>query len=159
MNTKSLEVLKCYFSSLILKLHIICVLTRLGHKSMSCPVQPVMKLLTTHGYVCTALWWGEPSLCPSALEIHKRGASWRVILMNAQGFFTECKCEEAKIHLDFKSPLESMRGGSMSICYLDMTLSLHKKKDRVLTLYLGCVCAHAYVCVFSHLLLYIHNEY
>lgn len=46
----------------------------------------------------------------------------------------------------------------MSICYLDMTLSLHKRKDRVLTLCVR-VCTRAYVCVLSHLLLYICNEY
>lgn len=39
-----------------------------------------------------------------------------VNLMNARGIFTECKCEEVEIHLDFGSPSESIRGGSASIC-------------------------------------------
>lgn len=66
---------------------------------------------------------------PSPSPLIQTEASLCVILMNARGLFTECKCEEAQIHLDFRSPSESIRGGSMSICYLDVTLSLHKRKD------------------------------
>lgn len=58
----------------------------------------------------------------------------------------------AEIHLDFTSPLESMRGGSMSICYLDTTLSLHKRKDMLGVCACKCVCVllgpHIYYCIF-----------
>lgn len=51
----------------------------------------------------------------TTLEIHRPRLLLCVILMNARSIFTECKCEEVEIHLDFWSPSEFIRGGSVSI--------------------------------------------
>lgn len=97
---------------------------------------------------CAAESW-VPEVVVSSLQSVRSDAlemtqSLRVILMNAWGIFTECKCENAEIHLDFRSPSESIRGGSMSICY---SLTWHKGEDGPLTSYLdaACVCLQFYI--------------
>lgn len=121
---------------------IICALSQLKHKSMSY----LILLIIRHEYARLIL---NCLKLKSALWSHLARQHWKcttslcVILINAWGIFTECKCEDAEIHLDFTSPLESIKGGPMSICYLDVTPSLDKRKDRPLTSGVCyCMCVH-----------------
>lgn len=139
------EVLKYYFSLLILKMHIICVLSSLRYKSMCFLIKARVRM--TKPWLHMKWVEGSPPLSfgLATLEIHKLGLLCMSFWWMPRAFWHCANVRKPRSILLFKSPPESIRGGSMSICYLDMTLSLHKRKGRPLTTYLGCVCLNFYM--------------
>lgn len=113
----AVRIWKYYFPLLILKMHIIYVLSQLKHKSMSYLIPLIIK------HKRTRLSLNRPKLrwvlCCHSFQPrwkHTNNSFFCVSFWWMPGAFSECKCEEAKIHLDFRSPSESIRGGSVSIC-------------------------------------------